>query len=520
MPTYITSSIDIPYEPSVETWRLSEGRRSESDRQARGRARGRRRPAEVSWIDTSKYAGADFLIVRVAWTPDSRLRLRGPEPHADVARSQCRLERRRRRRDDASCSAKRASTGSAPKTRRPPTWLSGRIVSLAERPVGLPHLYHYSADGTLLKQVTSGRWEAAHAARRRRDGRLDLFLRHRAQPDRRRRLPDQARRHGFERLSKADGHAHARSSARPSAYYIDTWSDVTTPPQVRLHAATAREVRVLDENRVAALAGYRLSKPEFVQVKTRDGFVMEAMMIKPPDFDPSKPYPVYQFTYGGPHTPAGARTPGAARSTCITSCWRRRASSSGSATTGRRAARASNRRGRCTSNFGEVELRDIEDGVSWLKQQPYVDGSRIGIHGWSYGGFMTSYALTHSTSFVMGIAGGTVADWRNYDSVYTERYMGTPQDNPEGYRNSSPRFAADDLHGALLLIHGAIDDNVHVRTRCSSPTSCRRRRSRSADAVSEVAPRRDRSGARQAHVGTMFDFTIEHLKPSEPVRSR
>src|SRR5207237_9901697 len=90
--------------------------------------------------------------------------------------------------------------------------------------------------------------------------------------------------------------------------------------------------------------------------------------------------------------------------------------------------------------FGENQLRDIEDGLSWLKQQPYVDGSRIGIHGWSYGGFMTSYALTHSTSFAMGIAGGTVSDWRDYDSVYTERYMGLPQDNPDGYRKSSPRW--------------------------------------------------------------------------------
>jgi dipeptidyl-peptidase-4 len=113
-------------------------------------------------------------------------------------------------------------------------------------------------------------------------------------------------------------------------------------------------------------------------------------------------------------------------------------------------------------NFGELELRDIEDGLGWLKQQRFVDASRIGIHGWSFGGYMTSYALTHSTSFRMGIAGGTVSDWRDYDTVYTERYMGTPQENPEGYRKSAPRWAARNLHGALLLIHGTIDDNVHV----------------------------------------------------------
>jgi len=113
--------------------------------------------------------------------------------------------------------------------------------------------------------------------------------------------------------------------------------------------------------------------------------------------------------------------------------------------------------------LGELELRDIEDGLAWLGRQPYVDTSRIGLHGWSYGGYLTSYALTHSTRFAMGIAGGSVTDWRNYDSVYTERYLGLPSDNPEGYRRSAPRFAAASLRGALMLVHGAIDDNLAQR---------------------------------------------------------
>jgi len=114
-------------------------------------------------------------------------------------------------------------------------------------------------------------------------------------------------------------------------------------------------------------------------------------------------------------------------------------------------------------NLGELELRDLEDGIAWLKSQPFVDGNRIGIWGWSYGGFMTAYALTHSKSFKMGIAGAPVTDWRNYDTVYTERYMGRPQDNPEGYRKSSAVEAAKDLHGKLLIVHGTIDDNVHLQ---------------------------------------------------------
>jgi dipeptidyl-peptidase-4 len=113
--------------------------------------------------------------------------------------------------------------------------------------------------------------------------------------------------------------------------------------------------------------------------------------------------------------------------------------------------------------LGEPELRDIEAGLAWLKQQPWVDAERIGIWGWSYGGFMAAYALTHSTSFKVGISGAPVTDWRLYDSVYTERYMGTPQNNPEGYDATSVIKAAGGLHGKLLLIHGTMDDNVHLQ---------------------------------------------------------
>ena len=105
--------------------------------------------------------------------------------------------------------------------------------------------------------------------------------------------------------------------------------------------------------------------------------------------------------------------------------------------------------------LGVLELQDLEDGVNYLKSLPYIDGTRIGISGWSYGGFMTSYALTHSNAFKIGIAGGTVSDWSLYDSIYTERYMMTPQNNPEGYRMTSVTGAAKNLSGKLLLVHGA-----------------------------------------------------------------
>ncbi len=114
-------------------------------------------------------------------------------------------------------------------------------------------------------------------------------------------------------------------------------------------------------------------------------------------------------------------------------------------------------------HLGVQELEDIKDAINWLKQKPYVDGSRIGMAGHSYGGYITSYAMTHCDLFAAGIAGAPVTDWRDYDSIYTERYMGLPQDNPEGYNVSSVVKAAGKLHGKLLILHGAIDDNVSLR---------------------------------------------------------
>ena len=113
--------------------------------------------------------------------------------------------------------------------------------------------------------------------------------------------------------------------------------------------------------------------------------------------------------------------------------------------------------------LGVGELADITAAINWLKQLPFIDGARIGISGHSYGGFMTAYAMTHSELFAAGIAGAPVTDWRNYDTIYTERYMSTPQDNPDGYDATSAVKAAANLHGRLLLLHGVMDDNVHMQ---------------------------------------------------------
>ena len=245
------------------------------------------------------------------------------------------------------------------------------------------------------------------------------------------------------------------------SHFIHTHSSTSSLSQSRVCRADGNYLHTVEPNVDDRLKYYKIREPEFVQVQARDGLMLDAMIIKPYDFDPAKKYPVLCHVYSGPQSPTVRNRWGgstylwhqmlAQKGYVIWFCDNRSAS-----TKGAKHAWKSHRR------FGQEELKDIEDGLSWLKQHSWIDGDRIGIWGWSYGGYMTSYALTHSKSFKAGIAGAPVTDWRNYDAIYTERFMGLPQDNPDGYRSASAVAAADQLHGRLLLIHGTIDDNVHI----------------------------------------------------------
>ena len=412
---------------------------------------------DIRWIDTYKYQPADFLISRVAWTPDSKKVV-----YQAQNREQTFLDLNfADAREGKSTNIIHETSKAWVAINDNPIWLKDGTFLWASERNGWEHVYHYSAEGKLLRQVTDGKWEVRSIQGVDEQNSFIYFTgtqhSHTAPNGYRIKLDGT----GLQRLTTTEG-THRIDVSPTHNYFVDVWSDLNTPSQVRLFDASGKLVRVISENKVDALKQYKLGTPELLQVKTRDGFVMEAMMIKPPDFDPRKKYPVMSFTYGGPHAPQVRNAWGSAtymwhqmlaqKGYIIWVCDNRTASGKGLESTWP-----------VYKNFGELELRDIEDGLTWLKNQPFVDGSRIGIWGWSYGGFMTSYALTHSKSFKIGIAGGSVTDWRDYDSIYTERYMQTPQNNPEGYKKSSPVHAAKDLHGKLLLIHGAIDDNVHMQ---------------------------------------------------------
>jgi dipeptidyl-peptidase-4 len=409
------------------------------------------------WIDNSKYKPAELLIVRVSWSPDSSRVVYQAQDREQTFLDLNFADPRTGKIDTAF----RETSKTWVEAIDNPTWLKDGSFLWQSARNGWRHLYHYDRDGKLLRQVTDGKWEVRSIDTVDEAKNIVFFsgTEHSHVASQTYRIKFDGT--GLQRLTTAEG-SHRATFSPGSKLFIDNWSDVNTPTQTRLYDADGKLVRAIEENKVEALKQYKLGTAELLQVKTRDGFPMEAMMIKPPDFDPTKKYPVLQFTYSGPHNPQVRNTWGSAtymwhqmmaqQGYIIWICDNRTASGKGAES-----------EWPVYQNFGELELRDLEDGLTWLKSQSYVDGSRIGMWGWSYGGYMTSYALTHSQSFKMGIAGGTVADWRDYDSIYTERYMRTPQNNPEGYKRSSPVNAAKDLHGKLLLIHGAIDDNVHLQ---------------------------------------------------------
>lgn len=412
---------------------------------------------EPRWVEAAGYEPTDLLVVRVSWSPDSRRVV---------------WQAQNREQTYLDLNAADPSTGRTTRLFREttkawveafddnPRWLKdGSFIWRSER-TGWSHLYGYAADGKLIKQITSGPWEVRGIDAVDEDRGLIYFHgtehSHVAEHIYRVRLDGME----FKRLSEAEGN-HSASFNPTATLYIDKWSDINTPTQVRLHSSDGAQVRVVEENKVAALAEYKLGKAELMRVKTRDGFELEAMMIRPPDFDPSKKYPVMQYTYSGPHAPQVKNSWGGS-----TYMWHQLLAQKGyivwyldnrtASGKGAESAWASYKK------FGPLELRDLEDGLAYLKTLPYVDGSRVGIWGWSFGGYMTTYALTRSKQWKIGIAGGTVADWANYDSIYTERYMLTPANNPEGYKAGSPLAEAANLSGKILLLHGATDDNVHM----------------------------------------------------------
>ncbi|MBX7102465.1 MAG: DPP IV N-terminal domain-containing protein [Gemmataceae bacterium] len=334
----------------------------------------------------------------------------------------------------------------------------GDFLFLSDR-TGWRHAYRYGKDGLLRNAVTAGDWEARKILQVDAAGGWVYLLATKDSPIGTNVYRAKLDGSAIERLTPETG-SHSASFNATGTMFIDTVSALESAGQVRLRAADGTLVRVLDSNPTYVREEYRLGKVEAVEVPL-DDFTTQGIVVYPPDFDPTRKYPVWVKTYAGPHMPTVSDSVGAVRLDdhllAALGIIVFKVDPRGASGRGAQSSWTSYRQ------LGVQELRDLETAVAWLGKNPWVDSKRIGLSGHSFGGYITAYALTHSKVFCAGVSGAPVTDWRLYDSIYTERYMGLPADNAKGYDVSSVVKAAGQLHGKLLLIHGMMDDNVHVQ---------------------------------------------------------
>jgi dipeptidyl-peptidase 4 len=325
---------------------------------------------------------------------------------------------------------------------------------------GWDHLYYHAPDGTLTRRLTEGAFRVTSIARvDERNG----FVYYTARPAdatwdthlMRVRLDGT----GAQRLTATAGRHDVKVSPE-AGYFIDTVSTIATPRQMTLHRADGSVVRTLGDAMTASAAALAWGRAELFTIPSGDGFDLPASWVLPPDFDPARRYPVIFAIYGGPDAGRTFNTfPGlqahywAQRGVITISVDHR-----GSGHFGKKGVALMHR------NLGKWEMHDLIAAANWLRAKPFVDGARIGIVGGSYGGYVTMMGLTYGAgTFNYGQAGSSVTDWRLYDTVYTERYMDTPAENPEGYKNGAVLTWIDRYKGGLRITHGTTDDNVHLQ---------------------------------------------------------
>jgi dipeptidyl-peptidase-4 len=336
---------------------------------------------------------------------------------------------------------------------------------------GMRHLYLVGLDGRLRHPLTQGAWNVDELlALDEPAGRLYFASNRDATIDRqiytvRLDGSDAATPH---RVSQRDGWHEPQfaKDASSVALYVDTFSDPATPPQVGIHAPDGHRLAWIEANPLDSTHPYWAYRdhhviPEFGQLAAEDGQLLQYALIKPPDFDPQRRYPVFVDVYGGPHVQAVSRHWAPSSSSFIDLVMAQHGY-----IVFRLDNRGSARRGRAFSDpiygrLGEIEVRDQLTGARWLRQQPWVDAKRMGVFGWSYGGYMTLMLLAKASDvFAAGAAVAPVTDWHLYDTTYTERYLRQPKENPKGYEASAVFSALDGLRSRLFLAHGMADDNV------------------------------------------------------------
>jgi dipeptidyl-peptidase-4 len=400
----------------------------------------------------------DNLVARVMWLPDSQA----------VA-----VERLNRIQNRLDLLIANAATGEARVAvhEEDPAWINvnddllflkdGKQFLWGSEHDGFHHLYLYSTEGRELRQLTRGEWGVDTVAGVD-ESAGEVYYTSTEQSPLERQLYSVRLDGAHKRRISSESGTHVITMSPDCALYLDTASSLSSPPRRTVHRNDGKQTAVFQDADRSLADEYEILPTEIHTVKASDGALLYARLIKPAGFTAGKKYPVIVIIYGGPR--AGQE---------VLDAWPEHQWDQVLARHGFIIWQLDNRgtwgRGHrwesvIYHNMGTHELEDQKEGIRYLQSLGFADTSHMGIHGWSYGGYMTLYTLTHAAGlFRAGIAGAPVTHWRNYDTIYTERYMGLPEENASGYESASALTHAADLKDKLLLIHNLEDDNVHFQ---------------------------------------------------------
>jgi dipeptidyl-peptidase-4 len=328
---------------------------------------------------------------------------------------------------------------------------------------GWYHIYYVPATGE-MRPITSGQWSVTSIDGINEKKKVIYFSAHKEDSTETDFYRTGYRGKKIQRLTRFKG-THRVSLSPGCSYFIDTYSDLTTPERMELRDTRGRLLRKLGDSSAPVFKEYEVSavKAELFRVKITDGYALPVIWYLPPDFDRSKKYPVVMTIYGGPERASVSNSFGSGYRSGLGKLYLAQegiinvfVDHRGSGHFGKKGMDEMHRQ------LGKWEIHDYKEVALYLTTLPFIDAKRIGISGHSYGGYVAAYALTYGGDFFKyGISASPVTDWRLYDTVYTERFMDTPQENPEGYKTSAAARHVDKYDSFMRLTHGTMDDNVH-----------------------------------------------------------
>jgi dipeptidyl-peptidase-4 len=419
---------------------------------------------KITWMDVG--SENDQYIPRINWTKDSNVLA---------------IRRMNRLQNEQDLMLANVNTGKTEiiKTETSDAWIdvndnlrfleNGEQFIYTSEESGYNHIYLYNMSGELVRQVTKGDWEVTNYLGFNEDTKKIYYVSTEESPLQRHLYSINIDGSGKKKLSDGEGW-NSINMSRDYKYYIETFSAPQSPPRYTLHKGNSKQVRVLEDNFALedTITDYAMPTKEYVEIPlqqaTLDGYIM-----KPHDFNPDKKYPVLFYVYGGP----GSQTVTKRFYSGQRAMWHRYLTGQGyvivSVDNRGTGARGRNFEKQVYKKLGQYEVQDQIDAAKYLLDNfAYLDENRVGIWGWSYGGYMSSLVLARGGEiFDTAIAVAPVTNWRYYDTIYTERFMQTPQMNPEGYKKGSPITYAGQIDGNYLLVHGTGDDNVHFQNSVS-----------------------------------------------------